>query len=229
MPASVLVVEDDPRIQKIIVQTLRKEGYQILTSSDGTDALQKVRAGRPDLILLDLRLPGMDGLEVCRELRKEGSLPIIIVSARGEEVDKVAGFTLGADDYITKPFSPTELLLRVKAVLRRVQEHRDQSGQERIRLRGLVIDRISRTVEVGGKPVELTAREFDLLWILAGRPNRVFSREQLLDLVWKDEFDADPATVTVLIRRLRQKLEKEPDNPEYIKTVWGVGYKMQGQ
>lgn len=229
MPASILVVEDDPRIQKIIVQTLRKEGYQILTSSDGTDALQKVRAGRPDLILLDLRLPGMDGLEVCRELRKEGSLPIIIVSARGEEVDKVAGFTLGADDYITKPFSPTELLLRVKAVLRRVQEHRDQSGQERIRLRGLVIDRISRTVEVGGKPVELTAREFDLLWILAGRPNRVFSREQLLDLVWKDEFDADPATVTVLIRRLRQKLEKEPDNPEYIKTVWGVGYKMQGQ
>lgn len=228
MSASILVVEDDPKIQKIIVQTLRKEGYRVLTSGDGLDAIQKARAERPDLVLMDLRLPEMDGLEVCRELRKEGSLPIIIVSARGEEADKVAGFTLGADDYITKPFSPTELLLRVKAVLRRVQDHRAEQGQERIRIRGLLIDRSSRTVEVDGKPVELTAREFDLLWTLASRPNRVFSREQLLDLVWKDEFGADPATVTVLIRRLRQKMEKEPDNPEYIKTVWGVGYKMQG-
>ncbi|MCL4424526.1 MAG: response regulator transcription factor [Firmicutes bacterium] len=228
MSASILVVEDDPKIQKIIVQTLRKEGYRVLTSGDGREAIQKARAERPDLVLMDLRLPEMDGLEVCRELRKEGPLPIIIVSARGEEADKVAGFTLGADDYITKPFSPTELLLRVKAVLRRVQDHQAQQGQERIRIRGLFIDRSSRMVEMEGKPVELTAREFDLLWTLASRPNRVFSREQLLDLVWKDEFGADPATVTVLIRRLRQKLEKEPENPDYIKTVWGVGYKMQG-
>lgn len=226
MPYKILVVEDDPKIQKIIVQSLLKEGYLVFACSNGLEALEKARSENPDLVILDLRLPEIDGLEICRRLRKTGSVPIIIVSARGEEADKVAGFTLGADDYVTKPFSPTELLLRVNAVLRRVKE-RSETEQDRVCVRGLSIDRSCRSVELNGKPVELTAREFDLLWILATHPNRVFSRLQLLDLVWKDELEADPATVTVLIRRLRQKLENKPDNPEIIKTVWGVGYKFQ--
>jgi len=139
----------------------------------------------------------------------------------------VAGFTLGADDYITKPFSPTELVLRVNAVLRRVREHAEVIRQEQVMLRGLSIDRGSRTVKLEGRTIDLTAREFDLLWIMVGHPNRVFSRDQLLNLVWKDDFESEPATVTVLIGRLRQKLEKKPENPELIKTVWGVGYKFQ--
>ncbi len=227
MPYKILVVEDDPKIQKIIVDSLLKEGYQVSASSNGRDALQKAQSEFPDLVILDLRLPEIDGLEVCSRLRKARTVPVIIVSARGEETDKVAGFTLGADDYITKPFSPTELLLRVKAVMRRVREHTEGTEQDRVSAHGLDIGRLCRSVKLEGKPVELTAREFDLLWILATHPNRVFSRDQLLNLVWKDEFEADPATVTVLIRRLRQKLEKKPDNPEIIKTVWGVGYKFQ--
>lgn len=226
MRYKILVVEDDPKIQKIIVQSLLKEGYLVSASSNGLEALQKAQSETPDLVILDLRLPGMDGLDVCRRLHKTRSVPVIIVSARGEESDKVAGFTLGADDYVTKPFSPTELLLRVNAVLRRVKE-RSETEQERVSVRSLSIDRSCRSVELDGKPVELTAREFDLLWILSTHPNRVFSRDQLLDLIWKDELEADPATVTVLIRRLRQKLEKKPDNPDIIKTVWGVGYKFQ--
>jgi len=227
MPYKILVVEDDPKIQKIIVDSLLKEGYLVSASSNGRDALQKAQSEFPDLVILDLRLPEIDGLEVCRRLRSTRLVPVIIVSARGEEADKVAGFTLGADDYITKPFSPTELLLRVKAVMRRVWEHMEGTEQDRVSAHGLDIDRVCRSVKLEGKPVELTAREFDLLWILATHPNRVFSRDQLLNLVWKDEFEADSATVTVLIRRLRQKLEKKPDHPEVIKTVWGVGYKFQ--
>ncbi|MCL6479100.1 MAG: response regulator transcription factor [Peptococcaceae bacterium] len=227
MPYRILVVEDDVKIQKIIVESLHREGYIVSSSSSGWEALQKAEAESPDLVILDLRLPEMDGFEVCRRLRNTGSVPVIIVSARGEEADKVAGFTFGADDYITKPFSPTELILRVNAVLRRVREHKDENWQERIFLRNLLIDRGSRPVKLEGKPIELTAREFDLLWILATHPNRVFSRDQLLNLVWKDEYETDPATVTVFISRLRQKLEKKPETPELIKTVWGVGYKLQ--
>lgn len=227
MPYKILVVEDDIKIQKIIADSLQREGYAVSSCSNGREALRKAQSESPDLIILDLRLPELDGLEVCRRIRKTGSVPLIIVSARGEESDKVAGFTLGADDYITKPFSPTELLLRVNAVLRRTREHREENRQERIFTHSLIIDRSSRSVELEGRPVGLTAREFDLLWILASNPNRVFSRDQLLNLVWKDEFETDPATVTVLVGRLRQKLEKKPDSPELIKTVWGVGYKFQ--
>jgi len=227
MSYKILVVEDDPKIQKVIAQSLLKEGYLVSTSASGREALEKAQSEAPDLVILDLRLPEIDGLEVCRRLRTKTTVPVIIVSARGEEADKVAGFTLGADDYLTKPFSPTELLLRVNAVLRRVREHTEGTEQNRISLSGLLIDRSCRLVELEGKPVELTAREFDILWILAAHPNRVYSREQLLHLAWKDEFEADTATVTVLIRRLRQKLEKRPDHPEIIKTVWGVGYKFQ--
>lgn len=223
----ILVVEDDMKIQKIIIESLQKEGYLVSSSSNGQDALLKAHSESPDLVILDLRLPEIDGLEVCRRLRKVKSVPIIIVSARCEEADKVAGFTLGADDYITKPFSPTELVLRVNAVLRRVREHAEVIHQEQVMLRGLFIDRGSRTVKLEGRTIDLTAREFDLLWILVGHPNRVFSRDQLLNLVWKDDFESEPATVTVLIGRLRQKLEKKPENPELIKTVWGVGYKFQ--
>lgn len=227
MTTKILVVEDDPRIREAITRILSCEGYQVITSTGGWEALTRVQKESPDLVILDLWLPDLDGLEVCRQLRAKYAIPVIIVSARGEEADKIAGFTLGADDYVTKPFSLAELVLRVKAVLRRVQGSDPWKGREVIRVRGLVIDRASRTVELNGVPVNLTAREFDLLWVLASHPNRVFSRDQLLNLVWKDEFGADPATVTVLIRRLRQKLEKDPEKPEFIKTVWGVGYKFQ--
>lgn len=227
MPYRILVVEDDDRIKKIIVESLEREGYIISTCSNGREALEIAPAYSPDLVILDLRLPEVDGLEVCRHIRKTGLTPIIIVSARAEESDKVAGFTLGADDYVTKPFSPTELVLRVNAVLRRVKDQPAEKTREKVQQGGLSIDRGSRTVHLDGNTVDLTAREFDLLWTLASHPNRVFSRNQLLNLVWEDDFDAEPATVTVLIGRLRQKLEKKQDDPVLIKTVWGVGYKFQ--
>jgi len=228
MALRILVVEDDLKIQRVIARVLTNAGYQVMTSFSGQEALSRVKAETPDLVILDLWLPDIDGLEVCRDLRSKSTVPVIILSARGDEANKIAGFTLGADDYVTKPFSPAELVLRVKAVLRRAREQVQRQERERLEIRGLVIDRASRVVELDGAPLNLTAREFDLLWILATHPNRVFSRDQLLRLVWQDEFGADPATVTVLIRRLRQKIEKDPEKPEFIKTVWGVGYKFQG-
>jgi len=228
MALRILVVEDDLKIQRVIARVLTNAGYQVMTSFSGQEALSRVKAETPDLVILDLWLPDIDGLEVCRDLRSKSTVPVIILSARGDEANKIAGFTLGADDYVTKPFSPAELVLRVKAVLRRARELVQRQERERLEIRGLVIDRASRVVELDGAPLNLTAREFDLLWILATHPNRVFSRDQLLRLVWQDEFGADPATVTVLIRRLRQKIEKDPEKPEFIKTVWGVGYKFQG-
>lgn len=228
MALRILVVEDDLKIQRVITRVLTNAGYQVMTSLNGQEALSRVKAEAPDLVILDLWLPDIDGLEVCRDLRSMSTVPVIILSARGDEADKIAGFTLGADDYVTKPFSPAELVLRVKAVLRRAREQVQRQARERLEIRGLVIDQASRVVELDGAPLNLTAREFDLLWILATHPNRVFSRDQLLRLVWQNEFGADPATVTVLIRRLRQKIEKDPEKPEFIKTVWGVGYKFQG-
>lgn len=228
MASKILVVEDDLKIQRVITQVLTNAGYQVINSLNGQEALSRVKAEAPDLVILDLWLPDMDGLEVCSDLRSTSTVPVIILSARGDEADKIAGFTLGADDYVTKPFSPAELVLRVKAVLRRAREQVQRQARERLEIRGLVIDQASRVVELDGVPLNLTAREFDLLWVLATHPNRVFSRDQLLRLVWQNEFGADPATVTVLIRRLRQKIEKDPEKPEFIKTVWGVGYKFQG-
>jgi DNA-binding response OmpR family regulator len=223
---TVLVVEDDSKIRKVITHLLRSEGYAVTEAADGREAVVKVEAQPPDLILLDIGLPNQDGFEVCRRVRGSRSIPIIIVSARSAEIDKVVGFNLGIDDYITKPFSPTEMVLRVKAVLRRSETTAPVEKAERLERGRLTVDRKSRTVTLNGLPVDLTAKEFDLVWVLASHPNRVFTRDHLLDLVWGHDHVGDAGTVTVLIRRLREKMEEDPANPQVFRTVWGVGYKF---
>lgn len=223
---SILVVEDDSKIRKVIAHFLRSEGFAVSEAADGQEAIARVEVQPPDLILLDIGLPNQDGFEVCRRVRGNGSIPIIIVSARSAEMDKVVGFNLGIDDYITKPFSPTELVLRVKAVLRRSEASLSAGRNDRLDRGRLVIDRKTRTVTLDGKPVDLTAKEFDLIWVLASHPNQVFTRDQLLDLVWGPEHVGDAGTVTVLMRRIREKMEEDPANPRVFKTVWGVGYKF---
>ncbi len=205
---------------------MQREGYQVSTASDGEEALRLAEREQPDLIILDLMLPRVDGFEVCRRLRAYTNTPIIILSAKGDEVDKVTGFRLGVDDYLTKPFSPTELVLRVKAVLRRTRA-KDEGQALRIVYPGLEMDLRTREVKVRGQPVSLTAREFDLLWLMASHPFQVFSREQLFTRIWGEEYLRDENTVTVMIRRLRSKIEQDPDSPAIIVTVWGVGYKFQ--
>lgn len=223
---TILVVEDDSKIRKVITHLLRSEGFAVTEAADGREAVARVEVQPPDLILLDIGLPNQDGFEVCRRVRGNRSIPIIIVSARSAEMDKVVGFTLGIDDYITKPFSPTELVLRVKAVLRRSEMAAPVETAERLERGRLTVDRKTRTVTLDGLPVDLTAKEFDLVWVLASHPNQVFTRDQLLDLVWGQEHVGDAGTVTVLMRRLREKMESDPANPQIFKTVWGVGYKF---
>ena len=185
------------------------------------------REGAPDLVVLDLMLPEIDGLEVCRQLRAESSVPIIMLTAKGEESDKILGLGLGADDYLTKPFSPGELIARVKAVLRRTQAAAPTLPGDVVKVGGLRINPGGRSVERDGEPIHLTAKEFDLLYFLAKSPGQVFTREQLLNNVWDFEWYGDPSTVTVHIRRLREKIEPNPVRPRYVKTVWGVGYKLE--
>lgn len=204
---------------------MQREGYQVSTATNGEEALRLAEREQPDLIILDLMLPRVDGFEVCRRLRAYTNTPIIILSAKGDEVDKVTGFRLGVDDYLTKPFSPMELVLRVKAVLRRTRA-KDEGQALRIVYPGLEMDLRTREVKVRGQPVSLTAREFDLLWLMASHPFQVFSREQLFTRIWGEEYLQDENTVTVMIRRLRSKIEQDPDNPAIIVTVWGVGYKF---
>jgi len=222
-----LVVEDDPKIAKIVEHVLRKEGYQVTQAADGCKALEMIERERFDMILLDLGLPGTDGFEICRKVRAQGDTPIMVISARTEEVDRVVGFSLGIDDYLTKPFSPTEMALRVRAILRRTGDSRKETPASSRLTRGpLTIDKTSRAVRVKGSPVELTSKEFDLLWILAANPNQVFTRDQLVDRIWERDYVGDINSITVLIRRLREKLEEDPGNPRLLKTVWGVGYKL---
>lgn len=228
MNRQVLVVDDDPKIRKAIEQGLTQEGFRVLQAGSGEEALTLAATARPDLIILDIMLPGQDGFQVCGKLRAQGSTPIIFLSARGDEVDKVVGFKLGCDDYLTKPFSLSELVLRVHAVLRRSHSAPVQEHPETLRVRGLEIERATRIVRVKGREVELRPKEFDLLWLLAGHPRQVFSRETLMERIWQDEASADPSAVTVCIRRLREKIEDNPGAPEYIKTVWGIGYKFEG-
>lgn len=226
----ILVVDDELKIRRIVEQSLRKDAYRVVHACDGADALQKIEAERPDLIVLDLMMPEMDGFEVCKVLRNRGdNTPVIILSAKDELEDKAHSFNLGVDDYVTKPFSPSELALRVKAVLRRV------SGEDLApRLKEgtfddgrLFICSKTREVKLYNEPVYLTAKEFDLLWVLANNPGTVYSRDQLLDLVWGNEYFGDTGTVTVLIRRIREKIEKDAANPTYLRTVWGIGYKFE--
>lgn len=224
----VLVVDDEPQILDVVAKYLVRDGFQVATARDGEAALSAFNTNKPDLVVLDLMLPKVDGLEVFRRLRNLSAVPVIMLTAKGDETDRIVGLELGADDYITKPFSPRELSARVKAVLRRATTGTMLDTGERVLVRGaLRIDPRARSVSVADKEVELTSKEFDLLWFLASHPGQVFTRVQLLDHVWGYEFYGDSSTVTVHIRRLREKIEADPANPHFLSTVWGVGYKFE--
>ncbi len=226
---TVLVVDDEPNIVEVVSAYLQRELFNVVTASDGEMALQKIAEHNPDLIVLDVMLPRLDGLEVCRRVRAAGNTPIIMLTARGEETDKLVGLGIGADDYLTKPFSPRELVARIKAVLRRatLAPAPEPGAGSILRFPGLKINPKTRTVETDNGSVELTAKEFDLLLFLASHPQEVFTRTQLLDQVWDYSYYGDTSTVTVHVRRLREKIEPDPMRPRYIKTVWGVGYKFE--
>jgi DNA-binding response OmpR family regulator len=222
---TVLVVDDEPTIRDVVVQYLRREGYATLEAADGDAARELLEREWPNLVVLDLMLPGTDGLALCRWIRDRSQLPVIMLTARGEEADRIVGLELGADDYVTKPFSPRELVARVRSVLRRGATA-DDRPDERIRFGDIEIDAAAREVRKRGNALRLTAREFELLWFLACHPRRVFSRDQLMSRVWGYEAASDSGTVTVHVRRLREKIEDEPAHPRYLETVWGVGYRL---
>jgi DNA-binding response OmpR family regulator len=223
----VLVIDDEENVCELITLYFEKGGYEVICSGAGAEGIDTVRSQKPDIVILDLMLPDMDGLDVCREIRRTSSVPLIMLTARVDEVDRVLGLEMGADDYVTKPFSPRELLARVKAVLRRAAYVPSPDEQQVLNLPGLSVSRISREVIVGDERVELTPKEFDLLWYLATNRNRVFTREQLLEQVWAyQEFYGDERTVDQHIKRLRRKIETE-GSPCRITTIWGVGYKFE--
>jgi DNA-binding response OmpR family regulator len=226
----VLVVDDEPMLRNLLCRLLRMEGYDVVEAEDGQAAVDIVRAKEPDLVLLDVMLPARSGLDVLGDIRKTSDVPVILVSALGEEADRVLGLKLGADDYVVKPFSAAELSARIESVLRRAAA-RVQPGAavaNRLAFDGLVVDLQTREVTVGGEKVEMTAKEFDLLAFLARSPRQVFSREQLLQNVWgsSSNWQSD-ATITEHVRRLRRKIEADPDNPRWITTVRGVGYRFE--
>lgn len=225
--ATILVVEDERSISEVVTLYLTRSGYHVIAVHDGKAALQELTKQKPDLVILDLMLPEIDGWELTRRIRAEGTTPIIMVTARREESDRILGLEMGADDYVIKPFSPQELVSRVRAVLRRVQQPLPAPHVKLLVLPGLRIDPITRLVTIKDKELMLTAKEFDLLWFLASNPRRVFNRDQLLDHVWGETEYIDPSTVTVHVRRLREKIEEDSSNPRYIHTVWGVGYKFE--
>ncbi len=221
---TVLVVDDEPIVREVVVRYLEREGFRTLEAGDGEHARELVERESPALVVLDVMLPGTDGLALCRWIRSRSELPVILLTARGEEADRIVGLELGADDYVTKPFSPRELAARVRSVLRRSSA--PQEPAQLIELGELAIDAGAREVTKAGRAVALTAREFDLLWFLASHPRRVFSRSQLMDSVWGYESAIDTGTVTVHVRRLREKIEDDPSRPERLETVWGVGYRV---
>jgi two-component system response regulator ResD len=226
--AKVLIVDDEPNIREVVGLYLRRDGHTVVSATDGEEALEVFRESEPDIVVLDLMLPKMSGLEVCRRMRADRSVPLIMLTARGEEEERIVGLSLGADDYVVKPFSPRELAARVAAVLRRVEESSGDVNQKVLTFDGLRIDPNTREILVRGEPATLTAREFDLLHHLASSPGRVYTRDQLMELVWGYTFSADTSTVTVHVRRLREKVEPDPARPRYLQTVWGVGYKFSG-
>lgn len=222
----ILIADDEPKILKAVTDYLEWEGFEVYTAQDGEEVLREFKHVQPDLLILDITMPKLDGFEVCRKIREESKVPIIFLSAKASTLDRITGLTLGSDDYLTKPFDNTELLLRIKAVLRRTAEKPGEDTKEIIKVPGLIINRESMTVEINGEETELTPKEFDMLWLLASRPNKVFTREQLLDQVWGTEYYGDTGVVTTLVKRLREKVETDMDNPRYIKTIRGVGYKF---
>jgi two-component system response regulator ResD len=224
---TVLVVDDEPTIAEVVARYLERAGYETATAGDGLEALRLAAERRPDLIVLDLMLPGLGGLEVLRQLGEADAprIPVIVLTAKGEQDDKLVGLGSGADDYVVKPFSPSELVARVDAVLRRVLPDGDDA--EPLRFDGLEIDAPARRVTARGEEAQLSQREFDLLHFLATHPGQVFSRYQLMDRVWEPAFHGDSGTVTVHVRRVRAKIEPDPERPRFIQTVWGVGYRFQ--
>jgi two-component system, OmpR family, response regulator ResD len=222
---SILVVDDEPTITDVVSRYLERAGYATHVAADGPDALRIAGESRPNLVVLDLMLPGMDGLEVMRRLRERERVSVILLTAKGEHTDRIIGLRLGADDYVVKPFSPAELVARVDAVLRRV----DSSTQleEPIVFDDLELDPVARRVTVRGEEVQLTVREYELLLHFMRHPGQVFSRDQLMDAVWQYSFYTDTSTVTVHIRRLRAKIEADASSPRWLQTVWGVGYRFQ--
>ncbi len=228
MSQSILIVEDEPSIAEVVSLYLGRAGFDVRSVGDGLAALDEVERREPDLIILDLMLPRLDGLEVTRRVRARGDTPIIMLTARKSEVDRIAGLEMGADDYVVKPFSAQELVSRVRAVLRRVgASAQGDPSEDRLEFGDLVIDPMARTVTVAGSERSLTAKEFDLLLTLARRPHAVFNRDKLLEMVWGSADYIDPSTVTVHVRRVRAKIEDDPSQPRHITTVWGVGYRFE--
>jgi DNA-binding response OmpR family regulator len=224
--SKILLVEDEPSIAEIAELYLKRAGYQVQAIQDGKAAMQSLQGELPDLLVLDLMLPGVDGLAITRWLRDRSEVPIIMLTARREESDRIAGLEMGADDYVVKPFSPQELVSRVRAVLRRAKPSSEEA-QATLHYPDLEINPVTREVRVRGEEVLLTAREFDMLWLLARHPRQVFTRLQLLEQVWGISEYIDPGTVTVHVRRLREKIEADPSKPLHLQTVWGIGYKYE--
>jgi DNA-binding response OmpR family regulator len=224
----VLVVDDEPMVRDVLARYLARDGFEVETAADGEAALSAFEAARPDLVLLDLMLPRIDGFEVFRRLREGGAAsPVIMLTARGEVTDRIVGLEFGADDYVSKPFSPKEVVARVRAVLRRSQATEADEDAAPLRFGELEIDARTREVRAAGAPVPLTPKEFDLLHLLASSPRTVFSRYRLLDELWDVAFQGDPATVTVHVRRIREKIEVDPSQPRHLVTVWGAGYRFE--
>jgi DNA-binding response OmpR family regulator len=222
--ATVLVVDDEPIVREVVVRYLARDGHTTLEADDGDRARTLLEQQTPDLVVLDVMLPGTDGLELCRWIRSRSELPVILLTARGEEADRIIGLELGADDYVTKPFSPRELAARVRTVLRRAVP--TPEARDRFAFGDIEIDTTTREVHKAGRELRLTAKEFDLLTFLAGNPRRVFGRDQLMSRVWGYEAALDTGTVTVHVRRLREKIETDPSEPLHLQTVWGVGYRL---
>jgi DNA-binding response OmpR family regulator len=222
----ILVVDDETNLRHTVGYALRREGYEVASAEDGEKGLELFRSSRPDLVVLDVMLPRMDGLAVCRAIRRESDVPVIMLTARDTELDTVVGLEVGADDYLTKPFSMVELVARIRAMLRRAAP-RHGTAPERVELRGLAIDVARRRVTVEGSEVELKPREFDLLAHLAGSPGRVFTREQLLASVWGLDYSGDPRTVDTHVKTIRERLSDQAEAPRWIETVRGVGYRFR--
>ena len=226
--ATILLVDDEESVQKLLTYPLERDGYRVLQARDGEEALRRFAEEPVDLVVLDVMLPKLDGLEVCKRLRSESAVPVIMLTARDDEVDKVLGLELGADDYITKPFSIREFRSRVRAVLRRASAPRYEAlGTEAVEIDDLRVDPTRRSVEIEGEPVQLTYVEFELLRTLVAKPGRVHSRQMLLESLWGSSDYRDPRTIDVHVRHLREKLERDPGDPQYILTVRGVGYRFR--
>ena len=223
----IAVVEDEPNISNVVSLYLERAGFEVSTYPDGLTAFDAFAEKLPDLVILDVMLPGMDGFSLIRSIRDRSDIPVILLTSRREESDRIAGLELGADDYVVKPFFPQELVSRVRAVLRRLQSKPDSPSQGTIEVGNLTINPTTREVSVNGNVVILTAKEYDLLYHLASHPRQVFTRDQLLGNIWGLRDYIDPSTVTVHIRRLREKIENDPTAPEHLVTAWGVGYKFE--